>query len=81
MNNLHNTNHSEYTVKDAAQTERSVKRTWEKCTEAEEVNRLFKKLLAEGVGTDSIEKYSRSKAGREKWVNRGEEGRKQVVIG
>ena len=76
----HSINISDVTVKNTAKTERSVKKAWEKCTEAEEANRMFKKLLAEGVGTDSIESYSHSKSGREKWVNRGEEGRKQVVL-
>ena len=78
MNNLPNP--SDSTVANTAKTERSVRVAWEKCVDAEEANRMFKKLLAEGVGTDKIECYSRSKAGREKWVNRGEEGRKQVVL-
>ena len=62
-----------------AKTESSMMKAWEKCIEAEEVNLMFKKLLAEGVGTDQIECESRSKAGRAKWQNRGEEGRRQVV--
>ena len=51
-----------------ATTDSSLKKAWERCIRAEEANRMFKKLLAEGVGTEQIE-----------WVNRGEEGRKQVV--
>ena len=62
-----------------ATTESSLRKAWVKCIEAEEVNRMFHKLLAEGVGTDKIECASRNKEGREKWRNRGEEGRKQVV--
>ena len=64
----------------AAKTERSLRRVWIKCTEAEETNRKLKKLIAAKVGTNAIEAYSRSRAGRDKWANRGEEGRKQVVL-
>ena len=59
-----------------AMTESSLRKAWVKCIEAEEVNRMFNKLL---VGTDQLECASHSKVGREKWRNRGEEGRKQVV--
>ena len=52
----------------------------DKCTEAEETNRMLKRLESEGVGNNVIEDYSHSKAGRERWVNRGEEGRKQWVL-
>ena len=62
-----------------AKTESSMRTAWEKCIEAEEVNLMFRKLLAEGVGTDQIECASRSNAGKAKWLNRGEEGRRQVV--
>ena len=55
----------------AAKTERSLRRVWIKCTEAEETNRKLKKLKLAKVGTNAIEAYSRSKAGRDKWVNRG----------
>ena len=62
-----------------APTESSLKKAWVKCMQAEEANNYFKKLLAEGVGTNQIEYSSKSKAGRAKWENRGEEGRKQIV--
>ena len=70
---------SNITANNAAVTERSVRRLWEKCMEAEEANRMLKKVVEEGVWTNCVEAYSRSKAGRERWVNRGEEGRVQVA--
>ena len=79
--NLKMFNLSEDTViKSTAQTERSIRRLWIKCTEAEETNRKIKKLILAKVGTATIEEMSRSKTGRAKWVNRGEGGRKQVVL-
>ena len=77
-----NTNHviSEVTAEDAASTERSMRRVWIKCTEAEETNRMLKRLVEARVGTNAVEAYSYCNAGREKWLNRGEEGRKQVVV-
>ena len=62
-----------------ALTDSSLEKAWMKCVQAEEANSYFKKLLAEGVGTNQIEYASRSKAGRAKWENRGEEGRRKVV--
>ena len=53
---------------------------WIKCTEAEESNRMLKRLISARVGTNTIEFYSYCGAGRERWSNRGEEGRKQVVV-
>ena len=73
-------NKSKVTAEDAAKTERSVRRVWIKCTEAEETNRMLKRLVVTKVGTNAIEAYSHSKVGWDKWVNRGEEGRKQVVL-
>jgi hypothetical protein len=78
MKSFSSTN-SNVTANNAAVTERSVRRLWKKCMEAEEANRMLKKLVAEGVWTNCVEAYSRSKAGRERWVNRGEEGRVQVA--
>ena len=71
---------SEVTAEDAASTERSMRRAWIKCTEAEESNRMLKRLVSARVGTNAIESYSYCGAGRERWRNRGEEGRKQVVV-
>jgi hypothetical protein len=78
MNNL--SSNEETASNSAAKTERSLRRVWVKCTEAEETNRKLKKLKLARVGTNAIEAYSHSKARRDKWVNRGEEGRKQVVV-
>ena len=78
MNNLESI--EETANSSAAKTERSLRRVWIKCTEAEETNRKLKKLIVAKVGTNAIEAHSRSRAGRDKWVNRGEEGRKQVVM-
>ena len=77
--NINQSNIDPTVRKVTAMTESSLRKAWVKCIEAEEVNRMFQKLLAEGVGTDKIECASRNKEGREKWRNRGEEGRKQVV--
>ena len=76
-------NHQQFVptvLSSTAMTDSSLKKAWVKCVKAEEANRYFKKLLAEGVGTNQIECASRSKAGRVKWENRGEEGRKQVIL-
>ena len=67
------------TAKNAAPTERSIRRIWKNCTEAEEANRMLKILVSEGRGTGGVEAYSRGRAGRERWENRGEPGRVQVV--
>ena len=40
---------------------------------------MLKVLVSEGMGTGGVEAYSRSRAGRERWVDRGEVGRMQVV--
>ena len=68
------------TAKKAAPTERSVRRVWKSCAEAEEANRMLKVLKSEGRGTAGVEAYSRGRAGKERWENRGEPGREQVVI-
>ena len=39
----------------------------------------MKSIWKAGVGTNTVEEYSLSRAGKGRWVNRGEEGRKQVV--
>ena len=67
------------TAKNAAPTERSIRRIWKNCTEAEEANRMLKILVSEGRGTGGVEAYSRGRAGRERWEDRGEVGRLQVV--
>ena len=41
---------------------------------AEEANRMLKRLVREGVWTNGVEAFSHTKAGKEKWANRGEEG-------
>ena len=88
MNNVHSSNgprpnkqvpESEATAKQAASTERSVRRVWKNCAEAEEANRMLKILESEGRGTAGVEAYSRGRAGKERWENRGEPGRVQVV--
>ena len=68
------------TAKNAAMTERTVRKVWERCMKAEETNRMLKKLVGEGVWTNSVEAYSHAKAGKAKWVNRGELGRRQVCV-
>ena len=69
----------EPTVKNTALTERSVRRIWKNCVEAEEANNMLNVLVSEGRGTDKVEAYSRGRAGRERWEDRGEAGRLQVV--
>ena len=68
------------TAKNAAMTERTVRKVWERCMKAEETNRMLKKLVGEGAWTNSVEAYSHAKAGKAKWVNRGELGRRQVCV-
>ena len=51
LNNHHHHQSNVNTVyKSTAKTESSMKKAWEKCIEAEEVNRMFSKLLVEGWG-------------------------------
>ena len=40
---------------------------------------MLKVLVSGGMGTGGVEAYSHSRAGRERWVDRGEVGRMQVV--
>ena len=47
------------TAQNAAPTERSVRRIWKNCTEAEEANKMLKILVSEGRGTGGVEAYSR----------------------
>ena len=68
------------TAKNAALTERTVRKVWERCMKAEEANRMLKKLVREGVWTNSVEAYSHAKAGKAKWANRGELGRRKVCV-
>ena len=42
-----------------------MRRVWIKCTEAEETNRMLKRLVAVKVGTNAIKAYSYGIAGRE----------------
>ena len=42
-------------------------------------NNLLTSQVSEGRGTDKVEAYSRGRAGRERWEDRGEAGRLQVV--
>ena len=44
------------------------------------LNRMLKRLVSARVVTNAIESYSYCGAGRERWRNRGEGGRKQVVV-
>ena len=68
-----------YTATNAAPTERSVRRTWKNCVEAEEANRMLKILVSEGRATGGVEAYSWGRAGQERWADRGESGRVQVM--
>ena len=68
-----------YTAINAAPTERSVRRTWKNCVEAEEANRMLKNLVSEGRATGGVEAYSWGRAGKERWADRGEAGRVQVM--
>ena len=70
---------AESTVKNTALTERSIRRIWKNCVEAEEANNMLKILVSEGRGTEKVEVYSRGRAGRERWEDRGEAGRLKVV--
>ena len=63
----------------AAKTERMLRNIWEKCTKAEETNRMLSNLVGEGVWTNCVEDYSWTKAGRERWESRGEVGRRKVL--
>ena len=49
---------AESTVKNTALTERSVRRIWKNCVEAEEANNMLKVLVSEGRGTDKVEAYA-----------------------
>ena len=49
-------------------------KVWGKCTEAEEVNRMLKRLVIARVGLSSVEAYSHGVAGKAKWANRGRWG-------
>ena len=60
-------------------TERSTRRARLKCTEAEEANWSLKMILKAGVGTNTVEEYSQSRASKGRWEYRGEERRKQFV--
>ena len=80
MLGFHSNKTSSGTAENAASTERSMWKVWGKCTEAEEVNRMLKRLVQARVGLSSVEAYSHGVAGRAKWANRGEVGRIQVVI-
>ena len=80
MNNYLSNSSYDTANNSAAQIERSVRRVWIKCTEAEKTNRKDQEADCGQGGTSVIEVQGRSKAGKAKWVNRGEEGRKQAVM-
>ena len=60
--------------------ERTVRKVWDKCMKAEEANRMLKRLVREGVWTNGVEAFSHTKAGKEKWANREEPGRREVCV-
>ena len=51
-----------------------------KSTRTEETDRMLNKLVSEGVWTNDVEAQSWKAAGRRKWENRGESGRREVNI-
>ena len=67
------------TANTAAMAERTVRKVWEKCVKAEEANRMLKRLVREGVWTNGVEAFSHTKAGKEKWTNRGGQGGEKFV--
>ena len=64
---------------EVAKAEKSISRVWLKAVEWEEATQGLVRLLKEGVGTAEVEAISRSKAGQERRVKKGEEGRRLVV--
>ena len=50
-----------------------------KSTRTEETDRMLNKLVSEGGWLNDVEAHSWRSAGRRKWENRGEVGRREVI--